>query len=103
MTVRLTAKEFSQHVGTPFRVTRLPMEIDLTLVDVERYESKANEQKGLERFSVFFSGVHDAFLPQAIYHLQHEQMGEFEIFIVPIAREDNCYRYEAVFNYSIQT
>jgi hypothetical protein len=31
--------------------------------------------------------------------MEHEQMGEFEIFLVPIARDENGFLYEAVFNY----
>jgi len=100
MSVNLTEKEFSQHLGTRFRVKLDPKEVELELVEVEGYVSKPNEQKGLERFSVFFGGPGDVFLRQGIYRMEHERMGEFEIFIVPIRQEQNGFRYEAVFNYS---
>ena len=100
MSVSLTEKEFSQHVGTKFSVRLEAQQIDLELVEVEGYFSKSNEQTGLERFSVFFSGPSEVSLPQGTYHLEHERMGEFEIFIVPIARNEKGFRYEAVFNYS---
>ena len=100
MSVSLTEKEFSQHVGTKFSVKLETQQIDLELVEVEGYFSKPNEQTGLERFSVFFSGPSEVSLPQGTYHLEHERMGEFEIFIVPIARNEKGFRYEAVFNYS---
>jgi len=100
MSVKLTEKEFAEHVGTRFRVKLDPKEVELELVEVEGYVSKPNEQKGLERFSVFFTGSGDVSLPQGTYRMKHDRMGEFEIFIVPIAREPNGFRYEAVFNYS---
>src|SRR2546427_1895642 len=100
MSVRLTEKDFSQHLGTKFRVKLETQQIDLELVEIEGYVSKPNEQTGLERFSVFFSGPSEVSLPQGTYHLEHERMGEFEIFIVPIARNEKGFRYEAVFNYS---
>ena len=99
MSVSLTEKEFSQHVGTKFSVKLETQQIDLELVEVEGYFSKPNEQTGLERFSVFFAGPGDPFLPQKVYSLEHERMGEFEIFLVPVAGDEKSYRYEAVFNY----
>ncbi|PYS86621.1 MAG: hypothetical protein DMF70_01965 [Acidobacteria bacterium] len=66
---------------------------------VKGYVSQEIEQGGMERFSVFFAGPGDPFLPQKVYSLEHERMGEFEIFLVPVAGDEKSYRYEAVFNY----
>ena len=61
--------------------------------------SKENEQTGMERFSAFFRGPGDRYLRQKVYSFEHEQMGAFEIFLVPVSQDQNDYRYEAVFNY----
>lgn len=100
MAASLTEKEFSQHVNTKFRVN-LDAEngIDLELVEVKGYMSKPNEQTGMERFSVYFQGPGEPYLQQMLYKFQHAQIGEFEIFIVPLSRNDQGFRYEAVFNY----
>jgi hypothetical protein len=96
----LTEKEFSQHLNTNFLVdVDAAQPIALQLVEVKRYESKANEQSGLERFSLYFSGPAEFLLPQHTYALKHEKMGKFDIFIVPISRAESGCRYEAVFNY----
>jgi uncharacterized protein DUF6916 len=95
----LTQKEFSKHIGTSFRVVLTTSQIDLELADVQGYLIKADEQSGMERFSVYFKGPGDVYLPQRVYALKHERMGEFEIFLVPIALNDQGFRYEAVFNY----
>lgn len=102
MSVTLTEKEFSQHINTKFRLNVERAEpIELELVEVKSYENKdkPGEHGGMERFSVFFQGPLDAFLQQATYSLSHEKMGSFDIFLVPLGREEKGYSYEAVFNY----
>ena len=95
-----TEAEFRKHVNTPFRVqVNAPKPIDLTLVEVESRPSDAHEEQGMERYSVFFLGSPEFLLPQNTYRLAHEQMGEFDLFLVAIGLEPNGYRYEAVYNY----
>ena len=100
MPATLTEEEFSKHVNTKFRV-RLDAEVgaDLELTEVKGYMSKHPEQTGMERFSVYFNGPAEPFLPQLLYTFEHDRMGEFEMFLVPIAKNDAGFRYESVFNY----
>lgn len=92
--------EFRQHLNTPFRVqVNTPNPIDLNLVAVESRPSDATEEQGMERFSVFFTGPLEIMLPQDTYRLAHPEMGEFDIFLVAVAKEADGYRYEAVYNY----
>ena len=98
MAVQLNEAEFSKHVNTKFRVAvEPPVELELTVV--KGYLSKAGEQTGMERFSAFFRGPGDRYLQQKIYSLEHEQMGAFELFLVPVSQDQDGFRYEAVFNY----
>jgi len=99
MPADLTEKEFSQHVNTKFQLKLDDQQIELELVGVKGYLPQANEQGGMERFSVFFDGPGHLRLAQRLYSLEHEQMGEFEIFLVPISGNEKGFRYEAVFNY----
>lgn len=98
MSATLTEKEFSKHVNTKFRVATEPP-LDLELKQVKGYLGGANEETGMERFSVFFYGPEDRMLPQGVYPLEHEAMGAFELFLVPVAKNEAGYQYEAVFNY----
>ena len=95
----LTEEEFSKHVNTKFHTLDAGTELDLELAEVKGYRHKATEHEGMERFSVYFKGPEAPLLPQKTYTLQHAQMGEFEIFLVPISPNDQGSRYEAVFNY----
>jgi hypothetical protein len=105
MAATLTEKEFSQHVNTKFRVNvDAPEPVELDLVEVKSYanKDKPGEESGMERFSVYFNGPAQPFLQQGIYPLTHERMGDFSLFLVPIARLPDGFRYEAVFNYHIK-
>ncbi len=99
MPASLTEKEFSQHLHSQFQLKLADGELQLELVEVKGYPAGPNEQSGMERFSIFFNGPGDIRLPQHVYQLAHERMGEFELFLVPVSGDDKGYRYEAVFNY----
>lgn len=98
MSSNLTEAEFSKHVNTKFRVAVEPP-VELELTEVKGYLSKEHEQTGMERFSAFFRGPGDRYLAQKVYSFEHEQMGTFEMFLVPVSQDQNGFRYEAVFNY----
>ena len=100
MTAKLTEAEFSRHLNTKFRVRHdAPESFELELVEVKGRPSGPHEQQGMERFSAFFRGPAHAQLRQQTVPLAHEQMGDFDIFLVPVGRDANGLLYEAVFNY----
>ena len=101
MAASLTEKEFSEHLNTKFHTSREDgSAVELELVEVKSYLSGPNDQTGMERFSAFFRGPAERRLAQKTYALNHDRMGEFEIFLVPIGQEaQDGIRYEAVFNY----
>lgn len=98
MSADLTEKEFARHLNTKFKTKLGDQPIELELIEVKNYLPQENEQGGMERFSIFFDGP-DFYLPQRVYALDHDAMGQFEIFLVPIAQNGATFRYEAVFNY----
>jgi|SRR5580765_7504337 len=98
MSADLTEKEFARHLNTKFKTNLGDQTIELELSEVKNYLPQENEQGGMERFSVFFDGP-NTYLPQRVYSFEHEAMGQFEIFLVPIAQNGDAFRYEAVFNY----
>jgi len=99
MAADLTENEFSKHVNTKFRVMLDVKAVDLELVEVKGYPGHPGDQQGMERFSLFFKGPGKPFLSQSTYSLEHERMGTFDLFLVPIKPDSEGSRYEAVFNY----
>lgn len=100
MAARPTAEDFRQHVGTRFGV-RLdtPRPVELELTEVADYNPQASEAANMERFSLFFQGPGDIMLNQGTFTLEHPSMGELMLFMVPIGRDPEGFRYEVVFNY----
>ena len=89
---------FTEQVGTIFEVMDVPaspLELKLARV-IEHAKTETNEA-----FSVFFHGPADHFMPQGTRKLMQAQFGEMEIFLVPVAKTNNSFEYEAVFNYSL--
>ena len=97
-----TAEEFRRHLGTTFGV-RLeppaPRPVELELTEVKDYNAQSNDESKMERFSLFFQGPDDIMLNQGTFTLDHPSMGELLLFMVPIARERQSFRYEVVFNF----
>jgi len=51
-----------------------------------------------EPFSLLFRNEASILFPQRIYRMHHQSTGEFGVFLVPIAREQAGFLYQAVFN-----
>jgi hypothetical protein len=95
MEAALTHEAFSKNANTKFQVQvdeNTPVELELTEIsELKLYPSQ-------EEFSLLFRGPLEAFLDQGVRYFKHDQMGEFELFIVPINKDAQGYYYEAIFN-----
>ncbi len=69
--------------------------IDAVLAEVSEgaATSPANQQ-----FSLLFRAPLDAPLEQRIYSVAHAELGRFDLFLVPVARDAAGVQYQAVFN-----
>ena len=95
MEASLTHEAFTQHAGTKFQVqVDENTSVDLELVEVS--EIKLYPQQ--EEFTIELRGPADAFLGQGVRSFSHDQMGQFELFIVPIRQDAQGFYYEAIFN-----
>ena len=62
--------------------------------------SKGKADPGMNRrepFSLVFTCAGDTVLPQRIYTLTHERIGTFDLFLVPVNKNEQGVHYEAVF------
>jgi L-ascorbate metabolism protein UlaG (beta-lactamase superfamily) len=92
----LTKEAFKENLNTRFRVSLGDANTtELELIEVLGTISTPRQ----EQFSIFFRGTPDYLLPQSTYQMEHEKLGEIDIFLVPVGREQDGFRYEAVFNY----
>ena len=91
----LTKSMFAEALHSAFRLYYQPdqaQEVEL----VALHEGLSSPRQ--EAFSLVFTGPGPGVLPQRIYSFEHAQMGRFELFIVPIGRDEHGVQYEAVFN-----
>jgi len=93
MSDNLNSKTFAAHLHSSFRVPMAGGEpAQLELVEV----ADPNLSPALEQFSVYFVGPQA--LGQGTRRLEHDQMGSFDLFLVPVAAEGDKVRYEAAFS-----
>jgi hypothetical protein len=92
----LTIDDFRALDGSTMALQAGPaMRLDLTLLEVRSLGSPQTE--GREPFALLFRGPVDPLLPQAIYRIAADALGEHDIFIVPVARTRVGTDYEAIF------
>jgi hypothetical protein len=97
----LTFDLFDGRVGESFEVSTdgVPA-VTMELTEAtESTEPGGPGPDGEERrqFSLVFRGPAGPMLPQAIYRLDHAELGELELFLVPIGPDAEGMRYEAAF------
>ena len=91
----LTHEEFTKHLNTKFQVQNeenIPVELEL----IEISEMKLYPKQ--EEFSLEFRSPLNMFLSQGVHNFSHEEMGQFELFIVPFKQDDQGFYYQAIFN-----
>ena len=94
----LQCSDFAAHLGQHFRIQLDGIEpIDLELVSAQESGEAANGKR--QPFTLLFLGSESPrYLLQHIYRLHHSEMGELDVFIVPIGPEGKRMRYEAIFS-----
>ncbi len=95
MEVDLTHEAFTRHANTSFLV-QLDEENDVSLELTDISELKVSPRQ--EEFAIVFRGPLDKFLGQGTRAISHGEMGQFELFLVPIRQDVQSVYYEAVFN-----
>lgn len=100
---QLHAATFSAQLHTQFKIlpSTMPL-VEVELIEVaERGSADAMPPWAAahqERFSIVFRGPHERLLQQGIYQMQHDSLGTFELFLVPVGQDQHGIYYEAVFN-----
>jgi hypothetical protein len=92
----LTRETFERCTARRFRLRTEDGDLELELkhaADVGTRPASATRQA----FSVTFDGPAEPILPQRIYTLENEELGELAIFLVPVASDEEGTQYEAVF------
>ena len=96
----ITWQAMEPYVGGTFRIDLTDgNHIDLKLTDVKKVlDQHVDPRFTRDSFSLYFLGPPNVLLPQSVYPLRHDEIDEpLHIFIVPIGKTPEGFRYEAVF------
>jgi len=86
---------FTENLNTSFKLEHPHWgTVTVELVNV----SELRETPRQRMFSLIFRGSLEQPLEQGMFLVSHEKMGTETLFLVPVAREDNGFRYEVIFN-----
>ena len=92
----LTIDTFAGRIGERFRIVFEPESAsDAELVEATQLSPPAGERRA--PFSLVFRVDSGEPHEQRIYPVQHDELGELELFLVPITAGEDGVRYEAVF------
>jgi len=95
---KLTLEQFQAALHTMFRLQQEGGAcLKLELVEAAGVQVEAGG-KGGRNFSIVFKGPADPFLPQRTYTIEHDAMGSFELFMVPVGQDPDGFQYQAIFN-----
>lgn len=89
-----THAQFAAHVKSEFTIHREDEKLPATLDRVSDIETSGPS----ESFSIFLEAPGECGLEQGSYKLEHPELGEMEIFLVPVAWDERGLRLQAVFN-----
>jgi hypothetical protein len=84
--------------------TKFKVEVQMSTGETQQVELELAEVSELkvfpqqEQFALVFRGPNEIMLTQGSRLLTHEQLGELELFMVPVGQEPAGLLYEAVFN-----
>lgn len=99
---QVTLADFSPHVDTVFVLgSGTAPGLPVRLVEAVALGSSGARPAHLAArtpFSLVFRAPAGTDLSQQIYRLHHESLGDLEVFLVPIGRDQDGLKLEAVFN-----
>ena len=96
--INFTKATFAPYVGTVFRIFSNPSKaLSTTLVSIEDIGPVPDaENVGRECFLLTFRGTET--LLQNTYRIEHQALGQFELFLVPGGKNKKNVYYQAVIN-----
>ena len=95
----LSKAAFEAQLNTRFLINQDAAKVPVTLVNVENFASRKDNQAGKENFSLLFRGPKETFLRQNTYLIEHEKLGMFSFLIVPVkTRDTRAAHYAAIIN-----
>jgi hypothetical protein len=91
----LNSRVFSEHLHSTFQL-KVPGAAPLPLELLEVAEK--DQTPRVEQFSLIFRGPLAPHLKQGTYTFEHEKLGAFDLFVVPLGPDSTGMSYQVIFN-----
>lgn len=91
---KLTIGDFQSRQDEIFTLAAQGGALELKL---KRVQPLGDSGRSGGAFSLWFTSQPGPFLPQAIYPLDHPQLGRLDVFLVPLGPRDGANLYESIF------
>jgi len=89
---------FAGHLNETFKVDIDQISTSFVLVEARPLPYRPTAGMVREPFSLLFRHEAAVVFAQRIYTMKHDSLGEFGVFLVPIARDRDGFIYQALFN-----
>jgi hypothetical protein len=94
----LSKQSFENIVNNVFTIFfEIDNSIVSELIEVKSINSHTLAEGQAEPFSLVFQAIDDRVFEQNTFQVKHTELGELELFLVPIGADEKGVRYEAVF------
>jgi hypothetical protein len=95
----LTAEMFAGRIGERFRLRAdADTAMQVELIDAKVLGSSAAADPSRRKpFAILFRGPLTPVWPQRIYRVEHDGMGSFDLFLVPVGPRNGGMEYQAIF------
>lgn len=94
----LTLADFASCLNTTFTASFNAGSTEFVLVEARALPVPPRYEALRAPFSLLFRSGAAVLFPQQTYMVRHSSIGEFALFLVPIAQEKDGFIYQAVFN-----
>jgi len=95
MTQELTRDDYAANLNTDFVVEFNPeMKITMQLIEATEVLERFRQRT----YSLLFQAPADTPIAQGMLNIEHEKLGQFNIFLVPVGKDDRGVLFESVFN-----
>ena len=93
----LTVELLEASLNEAFTLVSEPEPVELILTEVNRLSTTPDGRGSSSAFSAVFSGPSEPLYEQSIRTLHSVTLGDLDIFLVPVGRDNTAATYEAVF------
>lgn len=91
-------QRFTEYLETPFRILSDDQWVEVRLAEANPCTGEHPPTAKRSPFSLVFQVPRGTKVEQGTFQVQHEGLGEFELFLVPVCPSDDGPMLEAVFN-----